>query len=443
MRRATLGMLLLVLSGYPSYATALDLNAAYQLALRNDPVLAQAQARQEATQTKPAQARAGLLPNLSLSGGAFANQQKIEQQGSFERDRHFGSYSYALNLTQPLVHVGNWTALAQSELQANQGDLTLAAARQDLILRTAQAYFEQLQAQERLAAAQAYLQAVNGQLNTTREAFRIGTGVKTDMFDAETRSQLAQTQQISSENELQLKQRKLANITGQFEPQLYGIRPGFEWPLDKLPGLEQWLAAGQANFQLQIDQLNQQIAEWEIQRQQAQHYPTVDLIATAGRNSDLSSGLREWTDNQRIGIQVSVPLYQGGEVAAKTTEAAANARAATHALENTRRSVELEIRQAYWQLTQGVRQIASLRLALRAARDAEQTTRDAFAIGVRFNLDVLNAQTQVFNTQSELIRISTDTLLAWLKLKAMTAQLSEVDVQAINAFLQPSTTLKQ
>lgn len=206
-------------------AWSTDLLTVYRAAVNYDAVYAQAQAKRDALQEKSNQGRAGLLPTISLSGIINSNQDEIENRKfNTKTDFSYSSHNYNLTLTQPLFRLQNWVGFEQSKLQVAQAEVAFLSAKQDLILRTAQAYFEQLQAQEKLNAAIAYKNAVESQLDIARKAFSVGTGVKTDIFDADARFQLAMAQNIVAQTELEVRQRALESITGQYFPQVASRR---------------------------------------------------------------------------------------------------------------------------------------------------------------------------------------------------------------------------
>ncbi|MBP9906672.1 MAG: TolC family protein, partial [Rhodoferax sp.] len=204
--------------------------------------------------------------------------------------------------------------------------------------------------------------------------------------------------------------------------------------------LSKWLAAAeQGNLAVQQQRLMVEIARREVDRQRAGHLPTLNLVATAGRSSTLNSGAREISDDEKISLQLNVPIFEGYAVSSRSAEAAANHSATQHALETVRRGAVLGTQQAYLGVINGLSQIRTLQAAYQAAQSAVISNKDAFDVGVRLNVDVLNAQSQAFNTYRELNRARVDTLMAQLKLKAAVGSLGEDDVIAINSLLNPNT----
>lgn len=417
---------------------AADFATVYRLAVENDSAFAEARAKFEAAQEKIPQGRAGLLPTISLSGNTTYNREDVDNRTKrIENDWNYNSHGYTLSLTQPLFRWQNWVGYDQSKLVVAQAEAGLANARQDLILRTAQAYFDVLQADENYAAAQAYQSAVAGQLDIARKAFEIGTGIQTDVHDAETRYEIASAQVIAAETEREVKRRALETIVGSLPPSLAGLRKGVTLEAPKPAEIAQWVtAAEQSNLTVQQQRFAVEVASREVERQRAGHLPTLDLVASTGHNSTLNSGDRQLTDANRIGLQLNVPIFQGGEASAKTAEADANRRAAMAAQETARRGAVLAARQSYLGVVNGLAQVKTMQAANAAAQKAMTSNKDAFEVGVRLGIDVLNAQNQVYVTRRDLTRTAVDTLIAQLRLKAAVGTLGEDDVVAINGLLE-------
>lgn len=422
----------------PSFGA--DFATVYRQAIEHDSTFAEARAKFEAAQEKIPQGRAGLLPSVALSANSTQNRQEIDNRRTgVTNNWNFNSNGYTLSLTQPLFRWQNWLGYDQSKLVVAQAEAALANARQDLILRTAQAYFDVLQAEENLKAAESFKSSVAGQLDIARKAFEIGTGIKTDVHDAETRFELASSQVIAAQTELEVRKRLLEFIVGPLSSSLNRKREGAILTPPQPADVGKWLAATEyGNLAIQQQRLAAEIASREVDRQRAAHFPTLDLVASTGRNSTVSGGAREITDADRIGLQLNIPIFQGGEVSSKTAEASANRRAALFALETARRSAIVSTQQAYLAVVNGLAQISTLQAALAAARKAVTSNKDAFDVGVRLNIDVLNSQSQAFNAYRELTKANVDTLIAQLKLKAAVGTLGEEDVLAINALLEKS-----
>jgi outer membrane protein len=193
---------------------------------------------------------------------------------------------------------------------------------------------------------------------------------------------------------------------------------------------------------VQIQQASADVAAKEVDRIRASHLPTLDLVASRGRNAatgamalgTVSPGYDN--DVSTIGLQLNIPLFQGGAVMSQQRAAEAGRDAAAAGLENARRSAALGARQAYLGVVNGVAQVKALEAALRSSQSSLESNKLGYEVGVRINIDVLNAEQQLTTTRTSLARARFDTLLAQLKLKAAVGTLGDEDVQRLNALLQ-------
>ena len=201
--------------------------------------------------------------------------------------------------------------------------------------------------------------------------------------------------------------------------------------------MEKWVeAAENDSFSVQAQQAAVEVASREVERQRAGHYPTLDAVANYGTNKTLSSSSPLETDVRNIGLQLTIPLYQGGAVNSRTREAAANRNAAASSLENVRRSASLAAKQAYLGVVNGLAQVGALNAALVSSKSALESNKLGYEVGVRINIDVLNAEQQVYVTTRDLAKARFDTLLAQLRLKAAVGALSEADLERINPLFE-------
>ncbi|MDK9716591.1 MAG: TolC family outer membrane protein [Trichlorobacter sp.] len=423
-----------------STAYCADLAQLYQTAKVNDPTFSAARATRDAAEEKYYQGRSGLLPSVTLSGNVNWHDQDVrDRTANTTAHNSYDSYGYNLNLTQPLFRWQNWVGFNQSKLLVSQADLVYRQAEQELILRLAQAYFDVLYASENLQAVHALQKAIDSQLQRSRNAFEVGVGIQTDVFEAESRYDLALAQVASAETDLAIRRQALQLITGQpvdkLAPQRRGVALPSPQPLDS----KQWLENARTNnLAVQQQQLNVKVSSSEVDKQRAGHYPTVDFVASKGYNDTLSSGHRQGTDELTAGIQISIPLYQGGVVTSRQREAVANRRAAESNLTAAQRAAELSARQAYLSTVNGLAQVKALRAAVESSIKSMDSNRAAFDVGIRVNIDVLNAENQVYSARRDLARAYFDTVMSQLKLKAAVGTLGEDDLMAVNGLLDPS-----
>jgi len=423
---------------------AADLMQVYRAAQDNDPNYAAARATLDAGREKMPQGRAGLLPSLTLSGNTVWNENdvSIRNNPSLNAKPHFNSNGYQLTLSQPLFRWQNWVTYDQTKLQVVQAEASFAQARQDLIIRVSQAYFDVLYATENLTAVRANKSAIDQQLASAKKNFEVGTATITDTHEAQARFDLAVAQEIAAESDLEVKSRTLEAIIGKEPGALAGPRKDAALNPPQPSDMNQWVAAAEKDsITVQIQQAVADIAAREIDKQRAGHYPTLDLVANVGNSKSLGStsiGLLD-TDYQNVGVQLNIPIFQGGVVVSRQREAAANRTAAQSNLEAARRSAALSSRQYYLGVVNGLAQVRALKAALVSSQSALESNKLGYEVGVRINIDVLNAENQVYVTRRDLAKAMLDTLMAQLKLKAAVGSLGEDDVTQINTLLDPST----
>jgi outer membrane protein len=208
--------------------------------------------------------------------------------------------------------------------------------------------------------------------------------------------------------------------------------------------MNQWVAAAEKDsITVQVQQAAADIAAREVDKQRAGHYPTIDLVGNQGHAKTYAStlGVNTDTDYWNIGVQLNIPLYQGGLTVSRQREAAANRMAAQSGLDAARRGAALSARQYYLGVTNGLAQVRALKAALVSSQSALESNKLGYEVGVRINIDVLNAENQVYVTRRDLAKATLDTLMAQLRLKASTGALGEDDVAQINALLDPSSAL--
>ena len=425
---------------------AADLLQIYREAQDNDATFAAAKSTLEAGRERTPQARAGLLPTLSLSGNTIWNKNDLYLRNgtlppTLDPNPRFNSNGYTLALTQPLFRWQNWVAYDQSKFQVTQAEANFVQAGQDLILRVAQAYFDVLYAQESLKAVQANKKSIEQQLESAKRNFEVGTSTIVDAQEAQARFDLATAQEIAAESDLEVRQRTLQAIIGKEPGALAPFRRGAEIPQPQPADMTQWAAAAEKdNINVQIQMAAVEIATREVDRQRAGHYPTVDLVANKGTSTAFAStvGGQLETNFENIGIQLNLPIFQGGLVASRQSEASANRAAAESTLEQTRRNAALQARQHYLGATNGLAQVRALKAALISSQSSLESNRLGFEVGVRINIDVLNADNQVYVTRRDLAKAVLDTLMSQLRLKAAVGTLNEDDVVAANALLDPA-----
>ncbi|MDR1425317.1 MAG: TolC family outer membrane protein [Azoarcus sp.] len=418
-------------------ASAADLLEIYFDALAHDARYAAARAQHEAGQEKVVQGRSALLPSIGAVAGSSWNDEKVRPRDAPDTTKaRYNSNSYALQLTAPLFRPQNWLQYKEGALQTELADSAFGQETQALILRTAEAYFKVLNARDALAAIVQLRTAAGEQLELARTSFQVGTVTVTDVHEAQSRFDLASAQEIAARNTLDVAREALARIVGHAPDELAGLKSGVTLPGPKPDDIAAWVdAAEKSDFGVQAQTLTREITARAYERERAGHLFSVDLVASYGRTNRPADSI-DRDDSGTVGVQLDVPLYQGGMVSSRTREAAALRIKAESDLEEARRAAALAAREAYLGVTSGMAQVRALEAARVSSASALDANRLGYKVGVRINIDVLNAQSQLADAVQQLARARYDTLLAQLRLKAAVGALGEEDVRAINALLE-------
>jgi outer membrane protein len=439
-RRIAIALLALA----PFATGAQNLTQVYQDARGYDAQYAGAREALNAGLERLPQARALLLPSLNLTANATRARTESDSdnpaiQPSFERD--IDSQGYALTFIQPIYRRQNWLQYDQAELLARQAELQFGLAGQDLILRAAQAYFDELAARDTLALVRAQKAAIAEQLAQAKRNFEVGTATITDTHEAQARYDLSVSQEISSQNDVEARGRALQLLTGKEYADLKPLRPEVKLAPPEPNDMQSWVdLAEKQSYAVLVQEAGTEIARLEAQRTSAGHHPTLDLVAshnyTSQSASQLSSAGSNVTTNS-VSLQFALPLYQGGALSSREREAAYNLARSRQDLENARRTAALTTRQAYLAVINGIAQINALEQALVSSESALQSNRLGYEVGVRINIDVLNAQQQVFSTRRDLAVARYNTITNLFRLKAAAGALREEDLEYVNQALAP------
>jgi outer membrane protein len=428
-------------------ARAADLLQIYRDALANDATYASARAARDSGLENLPQGLAQILPTINATGFAQSNNVDIKFReiggvpAAPESRRQGTTSGLTVTLTQPLFNWQSFQAYKEAGFKAAQAEATFGQATQDLIVRVAQAYFDVLASQDSLAFIQGQKVAIAEQLAQAKRNFEVGTATITDTHEAQARFDLATSQEIAAQSDLEIKKRTLQQIVGRFPERLEPLKPSIELSPPKPNSMEDWAsAASSQSYPVRAQEAAVEVALREIDRVRAGHLPTLNIVGNAGVSS---SGLSTTatvnsasdTTNYNIGLQLAIPLYAGGNVSSLVRQAVANREKAQQDLESTRRTAALSARQAYVGVTNGMAQVKALEAALVSSRSALDSNKLGYEVGVRINIDVLNAQQQVFSTLRDLSRARYDTILNGLRLKAAAGSLGEADVEEVNRLL--------
>jgi outer membrane protein len=432
---------------------AADLLQVYQQALANDATYASARASAQAGRERVPQGRAGLLPTVGITGNVTRNnsdyapfnegQQIRDELGNVTGTVLSGGPSVTtkeitVQLAQPLFRWDRWETYQQSKLQQAISEAQFAQAQQDLITRVAQAYFDVLGAQDTLASTRAQKEAVTEQLASAKRNFEVGTQTITDTHEAQAAYDLVVSQEIAAVNDLETKKTALQAIIGTPPAALATLRTGVNLTAPQPINVDQWVSAAEnQNYNVSVAQLQLESAKRDISKNRAGHYPTLDLVASSQRRnlSGELTGQSGRTTNNAIGIQYSIPIFSGFAVTSRVRESIALEDKARNDLEANRRNAALLARQSFLGVNSGLAQVKALEAAEVSSNSALESNKLGYQVGVRINIDVLNAQRQLYQTRTDLAKARYNTILAGLKLKAAAGSLREEDLQPVNALL--------
>ncbi|MEZ5659119.1 MAG: TolC family outer membrane protein [Burkholderiaceae bacterium] len=317
-------------------------------------------------------------------------------------------------------------------------------AQQDLILRVSEAYFDVLAAENNLFTIQAEKRAISEQLAAAKRNFEVGTATITDQQEAQARFDLTVARELAAFNEQDIRRAALSVLTGKPVSDLADLRAGVELRQPEPTREKAWTdRARESSLTVQQALLASEIARREIDRQRFARYPSVDLVGQIGHARNASASLVGVHSNSAsIGVQLGIPLYTGGAIEARVQEAQASLEKITADLEVARRQVEQGARQSYLGLVSGLGQVQALEAAEKSSKLALDSNRLGYQVGVRINIDVLNAQQQLFSTQRDLARARYDVLLNSLRLKATAGELSDDDIRRVSTLLTESRSNK-
>lgn len=421
-----------------------DLFSIYQQALNNDAELSSAVASLKATQEVVPQSRADLLPNVSLTASSSNNMR--DTRGTSEQD--YNSHSYNFKLRQPLFNAANWFQLSAAHAKYDQAQAQIAAAEQALIVRVAEAYFGVLKAQDTLAASQAQEVAMKNQLEQATQRFKVGLIAVTDQYEAQAAYDLARAERISNDSELAIAFNALTTLTTQRYDYLSTLQ-------DKLPivkttpaNVEDWLKTAMAtspDLKAAVDAAR--ASEKTLNQARSGHLPTVDLFANKLYNKTGSGTaiISDQTNQDVVGVEFNMPIFEGGGTQSKVREAAYNNVASKDKAEFTKRTLTQKISSLFSVVNNDVEKIQARKEATISAASALEATQAGYDVGTRDIVEVLQVSKTKFAAERDYAISRYDYILNTLRLKQAAGTLSETDLKELNTWLDnnSATTEKQ
>jgi outer membrane protein len=414
-----------------AHAEQVDLLSVVERAIGHDADLARAEATYIAAREARPIARAALLPRVDGGWGRAYN--RIASEG-------FPPVSYwqngwTVNLSQPLFDWARWTSYKQADFIEARGEVEYEEARGATILRAAQAYFDELAAEDELTRASGYLAAIGSELDELHQRRAAGEATLIDLREAEAISEQAQLQQFDASNALRLKRQALELITGEPFAPLSRLADARVRARLQPADVGSWVAQASARgFPVQLKQLDWQIAKLDVSKARGAHYPVVGVQA-GYTPAGAASGYARPTTTTTAMLTVTIPLFSGGELQARLRESLARQDSAQDAVESAAREAGAAARDSYTRFNAGLARTDLLARVTQTSRDALSATRIGYRVGSRTSTDVLHALDTLYTNERDLPRARYDTIIALLQLKAQTGALSVDEVIAVNAQL--------
>jgi len=447
----------------------------YRLAKDGDPTFLASEAGNRATSERINQSMASLLPQLSASASYSKSDDESQSSSNAlftpddaafaprdvprtsESESDTTTTRYRINLTQELYNHGTWLNLRQSEKRSLQSKVNHEGSKQDLIVRSAEAYFNVLAAMDSVAFSKAETEAVSKELAQTKQRFDVGLIAITDVHEAQSRYDLAIANQIAAQNGLDNSHELLQQITGMYHYDLLGLKDEIPLKNPQPESIKDWVKKSEENnINIKASKIGLEIAKQSISISQAGHYPTLDLSAEysdsdsdtdspsrpAFDNSGQSIGLLSdiTSNNQESGTSISlnlrVPIYSGGRTNSQVKEAQSLYQQAAHNLESERRRAVSLTRSSYLGTVAAVSSVKALKQAVISSEKSLEATQAGFEVGTRTIVDVLQQTQILFNSKRQYARARYDYVLNILRLKQATGLLTEEDLASVNKLLR-------
>ncbi len=443
-----------VLALHPAWAGE-DLLSFWRAAQTHDPAFGAARAEWEAGQTKERQGRALFRPSVALTSSvSYLNSDRDTRGAQFSapgfgsaNDAQFRSkindgqaMSIGVTARQPLYNASLGAEQSQLERQARLAEARFRGARQELVLRTVQAYFALLLARDTLATLQAQKKAAASALDAASERFEAGATPVTDRDEARARFDEIATQELLARNDLQLKRALLSDLSGAPSGRIRPLDPKAQLARFGVGALTEWSErAARQNPLIAMQELGREIARDEVAKHRALVSPSLDLVAQVsdermrGANGFGTSRISATTGT--VGIQLSIPIYTGGMRSAKRDEAVALAEKARYDVEALRQEILRQTQAAWLEVSTGMEQIRAREQNLHSARSRLNATETGQEVGARTMIDLVNAQADFYRAQLGLAQTKYQFLLGRMRLAAVAGELSEDELRAVNTVL--------
>lgn len=420
---------------YVPVAHSLDLVQVVEMAQQGDPQIRQVREQLNSAREVKPQAKALLLPNLSLGGGYDYVDQSTRKSISGSRYENYTQYDLALQLNQPVYHRDFWIQLEQADDTIAQAEAELASAEIDLMVRTATTYFNVLSAADDLRTASAEKEANARQLEQAQQRFEVGLIAITDVHESQAAYDGAVATEITAENALSNSWEALREIVGSIKQPIATLGDSLMLNPPEPRDAEQWAATAlKQNYGILAATKATEFAKKTIEVQRSGHFPTFDVVGSYGR-ADSESSFGTDRDTGIIGVQLSVPLYQGGAVDSRTRQARYDLQASQESLDQRRRSVNRQVRDAYRGVISTISRVKALESTVVSFQSALESTQAGLEVGTRTMVDVLTVTRSLYDAQRNYARSRYDYIINGLLLHQAASTLTPELLQKANGWL--------
>ncbi|MGR8952238.1 MAG: TolC family outer membrane protein [Gammaproteobacteria bacterium] len=427
---------------------AQNLAEIFEMALQNDPNLKKVDAERLARFESKDQSLARFFPVVSATGASskeYLHNKKAKSGQNFGPsitnlggnfvNQDYWSHTFDLNITQPLFHWDHWVQLSQSENIMAQAEADYQAEIQNLLLKTTSAYFNVLAARDNLEFTMAEKAAIARQLDQAKQRFQVGIIPITDVKEAQSAFDQVYANEIEAANLLDDRNEALKEIIGDQDVLLDLL--GEQLPLMKPEpaDIEQWSHTAELNNFGVIAAFNQaETVRKSIEIQRSGHLPQLDIVASYGA-SDVNSSFGFRGDTQSVGMQLNVPLFEGGAVNSRTRQAQYEYQAARENLVAVKRSVKKQVKDTYRGVITSINRVEALKAAVASAEASFEASEAGLEVGTRTMVEVLLEQRNLYRAKREYARARYDYLINTIKLKQLASNLTPDDLEQISPLL--------
>ena len=437
-----------------AFSHAQDLSDIYQRALNNDHRFQAAKAQYKAGLEAKKISRAGLLPTINAQGQwqdsetTSNSTNSLGDQGFNAVDSESESRGYTLSFNQPLFNLNAWNSFKAGAAQADAATATYHSAQNDLIIRSAEAYFNTLLAAANLQTSRAEENALNFQLQQSQQRYDVGLNAITEVHEAQAGYDSATAERLIAEGQLAIQFESLEVLTGKQYRSIASLKKDFPVSFPAPQKREQWVErALSSNPELQRAKTSAKAADYQARAAKSAHLPVIEFSGqyssssaeeTSFRNPD--GGTLE-QDQESISITATLPLFRGGSISASRRQAKQQAVVERETYLQARRDITQQTRSEYLNVITGVATVNARKQTIISRQSALEATEAGYEVGTRDFVDVLNAQRGLYQAKRSYDSALYNYILSSLRLKAVSGMLNDNDIEELNAWLALSDTV--